>query len=54
MLWVVSGTKTDLKSGCDVYIIGVETGVISTRVDMGNPGQSGGEMKKGEVYYETS
>ena len=28
--------------------------VTSIRVDMGNPGQSGGEMKKGEVYYETS
>lgn len=52
MLWVVPGAKTGLKSGCDGYIISVKTKVISTRVDMGNPGQSGGEMKKGEVYYE--
>jgi hypothetical protein len=47
------GAETGLKSGCDAYIISVQTQFISTGVDMGNPGQSGAEMKEGEVYYET-
>jgi hypothetical protein len=50
----LSRGKTGLKSGCDAYIISGQTKFTSTGVDMGNPGQSGGEIKKGEVYYEAS